>query len=40
MLNTAGRNYAAPPPVDPAICEFWSFADKRYELTKSVRALR
>ncbi len=38
MLNTVDRNHAAPPPVDPAICEFGSFADKRYELTRSVES--
>jgi len=38
MLNAADRNHAAPPPVDPAICEFGSFADKRYELTRSVES--
>ena len=38
MLNTVDRNHAAPPPVDPAICEFGSFTDKRYELTKSVES--
>lgn len=36
MLNTVDRNHAAPPPVDPGICAFGSFADKRYELTRSV----
>jgi hypothetical protein len=38
MLNTVDRNHAAPPPVDPAICEFGSFADRRYELTRSVES--
>ncbi|MDH4153136.1 MAG: hypothetical protein OEV01_05065 [Nitrospira sp.] len=38
MLNTADRNHAAPPPVDPAVCEFGSFADKRHELTRSVES--
>lgn len=38
MLNTVDRNHAAPPPVDPAVCEFGSFADKRYELTRSVES--
>ncbi len=38
MLNTVDRNHAAPPPVDPAICEFGSFADKRYELIRSVES--
>jgi hypothetical protein len=38
MLHTAERNHAAPPPVDPAVCEFGSFADKRYELTRSVES--
>jgi hypothetical protein len=38
MLNTVDRNHAAPPPVDPAVCEFGSFADKLYELTRSVES--
>ena len=38
MLNTVDRNHAAPPPVDPATCAFGSFADKRYELTRSVES--
>lgn len=38
MLNGVDRNHAAPPPVDPAICEFGSFADKRHELTRSVES--
>ena len=38
MLNTVDRNHAAPPPVDPAVCEFGSFADTRYELTRSVES--
>ena len=38
MLNTVDRNHAAPPPVDPAICEFGSFADKLHELTRSVES--
>jgi hypothetical protein len=38
MLNTVDRNHAAPPPVDPAICEFGSLADKLYELTRSVES--
>ncbi|MEQ1680770.1 MAG: hypothetical protein WA045_11440 [Nitrospira sp.] len=38
MLNTADRNHAAPPPVDPAVCEFGSLADKLYELTRSVES--
>lgn len=38
MLSTVDRNHAAPPPVDPAICEFGSFADQRYELSKSVES--
>ena len=38
MLNTVDRNHAAPPPVDPAVCEFGSFADKRHELTRSVES--
>jgi len=38
MLNTVDRNHAAPPPVDSAVCEFGSFADKRYELTRSVES--
>ncbi|MGQ0556522.1 MAG: hypothetical protein ACT4PN_11345 [Nitrospiraceae bacterium] len=38
MLNTVDRNHAAPPPVDPAICEFGSFADKLYVLTRSVES--
>ena len=38
MLNTVDRNHAAPPPVDPAVCEFGSFADKLYELTRSTES--
>ncbi|MGZ8380659.1 MAG: hypothetical protein ACXW4C_03545 [Nitrospira sp.] len=38
MLNTVDRNHAAPPPVDPATCEFGSFADQLYELTRSVES--
>jgi len=38
MLNTVDRNHAAPPPVDPAVCAFGSFADQRYELTRSVES--
>jgi hypothetical protein len=38
MVNTADRNHSAPPPVDPAICDFGSYADKRYELTRSVES--
>ncbi len=38
MLNTVDRNHAAPPPVDPSTCEFGSFADRRYELTRSVES--
>ncbi len=38
MLNAVDRNHAAPPPVDPAACEFGSFADRLYELTRSVES--
>ncbi|MGC4097262.1 MAG: hypothetical protein QM706_09115 [Nitrospira sp.] len=38
MLNTVDRNHAAPPPVDPAVCDFGSFADKLYDLTRSVES--
>jgi hypothetical protein len=38
MLNNVDRNHAAPPPVDPAVCEFGSFADKLHELTRSVES--
>jgi hypothetical protein len=38
MLHTVDRNHSAPPPVDPAICDFGSFADNLYELTKSVES--
>lgn len=38
MLNTVDRNHAAPPPVDPATCEFGSLADQLYELTRSVES--
>ena len=39
MLNTVDRNHAAPPPVDPTVCEFGSFADKLYELTRSTESV-
>ncbi len=38
MLNTAERNHSAPPPVDPAVCEFGSFADKRHEVTRATES--
>jgi hypothetical protein len=38
MLHTVDRNHSAPPPVDPAICDFGSVADTLYELTKSVES--
>lgn len=38
MLNTVDRNHAAPPSVDPAVCDFGSFADTRYELFRSVES--
>jgi hypothetical protein len=34
MLRTVDRHHVAPPPYPDEICQFESFADKRYELTK------
>lgn len=34
MLGQVDRGHAAPPPYPPESCDFGSFADKRYELTK------
>lgn len=33
MLHQADRHHAAPPPYPDDVCDFGSFADRRYELT-------
>jgi hypothetical protein len=33
MLHQVDRRHAAPPPFPDDICDFGSFADRRYELT-------
>lgn len=38
MLNTSERNHSAPPPVDPGVCEFGSFADKLHEVTRATES--
>jgi hypothetical protein len=38
MLHTVDRNHSDPPPVDPAIYDFGSFADNLCELTKSIES--